>query len=266
MTMRIHTLADLHGEFIDHHLTKAVNPVWWPLTKVGADVVVLAGDIHLGTDAIHLAAQLWPQRQVVIVAGNHEFYGSEYHQALADLRQTATVYPNIHFLENDMVEINDVVFLGCTLWSDFCLYGKQALHTCQKAAAQYMADYRHIRNNHHQPISLLRPEDTAAFHLASVKWLDDCLTSLFKDKHVVVVTHAAPSEHSVPEQYKGAYLSAAFSSNLEWLIEKHQPELWLHGHTHGHCDYLIGKTRVIGNPKGYPEEVTAFQPELVVDV
>ena len=30
--------------------------------------------------------------------------------------------------------------------------------------------------------------------------------------------------------------------------------LWLHGHTHSARDYVIGTTRVVCNPRGYPHE------------
>ena len=30
--------------------------------------------------------------------------------------------------------------------------------------------------------------------------------------------------------------------------------LWLHGHTHAPRDYVVGTTRVVCNPRGYPHE------------
>jgi Icc-related predicted phosphoesterase len=244
-----------------------LNQAWLPLSKVSADVVVLAGDIHLGINAINFAARMWPDCPVVVVAGNHEFYHGDYHKTLADLRQEADRRSNIHFLENDTLEIGDVVFLGCTLWTDFCLYGKKKEQVCRSKAKQCMADYTQIRNQFSRAqvvFSLLRPEDTAEIHRQSMQWLRDSLASIPPEKKVVVVTHAAPSENSIPEQYQGDILSAAFASNLEGLIQQYQPSLWVHGHTHGHADYMIGATRVIANPKGYPDEDAGFDPELVV--
>ncbi|MGD5643834.1 hypothetical protein QUT23_22580, partial [Xanthomonas citri pv. citri] len=50
-------------------------------------------------------------------------------------------------------------------------------------------------------------------------------------------------------------------------------ELWLHGHVHANRDYVAGDTRVVANPRGYPDprgpggrENPAFDPCLVVDV
>lgn len=35
--------------------------------------------------------------------------------------------------------------------------------------------------------------------------------------------------------------------------------LWIHGHSHDRCDYLLGKTRIIANPLGYPNEVRSLE-------
>ncbi|HEY5915265.1 MAG TPA: hypothetical protein VJA21_32185 [Verrucomicrobiae bacterium] len=40
-----------------------------------------------------------------------------------------------------------------------------------------------------------------------------------------------------------------------------------HGHIHYCCDYTLGKTRVLANPRGYPTESrTGFNPGLVAEV
>ncbi len=42
--------------------------------------------------------------------------------------------------------------------------------------------------------------------------------------------------------------------------------LWIHGHTHGCCDYVLGGTRVVANACGYPFERTGFQADRVVEL
>ena len=52
-------------------------------------------------------------------------------------------------------------------------------------------------------------------------------------------------------------------------VREHQPKLWIHGHSHDRCDYLLGKTRVVANPLGYPNELRsleAFEPSFQVEV
>jgi Icc-related predicted phosphoesterase len=108
----------------------------------------------------------------------------------------------------------------------------------------------------------LLPSDTLAFHEAAVAWLDRTLAEPHNGP-TVVVTHHAPSPRSVPHFYRGSLLSPAFNSNLEPLIRRYQPELWVHGHTHWSVDYAIGRTRLYSNQKGYPGEATGFSLECI---
>lgn len=52
--------------------------------------------------------------------------------------------------------------------------------------------------------------------------------------------------------------------DLTDVIEDGRPALWVHGHTHDSCDYELGATRIVCNPRGYEDENSAFDPELVV--
>ena len=61
--MRIHILGDLHLEFGTTHI---------PATD--ADVIVLAGDIHLGREGRRWARRRFGGKPVVYILGNHEFY------------------------------------------------------------------------------------------------------------------------------------------------------------------------------------------------
>ena len=48
------------------------------------------------------------------------------------------------------------------------------------------------------------------------------------------------------------------------------PRLWLHGHVHHSCDYQVGATRVVANPRGYAPkgvvENAQFAPGLLIEV
>ena len=59
--MRWHILSDLHLEF---------GPAEIPPTE--ADLVVLAGDVHLGRAGREWASKQFPDQPVVYVLGNHE--------------------------------------------------------------------------------------------------------------------------------------------------------------------------------------------------
>jgi hypothetical protein len=85
----------------------------------------------------------------------------------------------------------------------------------------------------------------------------------FQDTSKMPNTHHAPSIRSIPEPLKADRFSCAYASPLEWLIEKHQPDVWFHGHVHPKTpDYEIGRTRVMSNTRGYlPSDLDpAFDP------
>lgn len=251
--MRLHILSDLHLEF------GAFTP-----PTVDADVVILAGDTHHGTEGLTWALRSFPNRPVIFVAGNHEYYGHAIPNLTGQLRAQAK-NTQVHFLENESVCVGDVVFLGATLWTDFALRGD--VNTAQVLAQMRLSDYVWIHAGRER--RLLRPSATRRWHLRSVRWLKE-QTARFKAKKLVIVTHHAPSPQSVLEQFAGDPLNPAFASDLRGLIFESEARLWIHGHIHQHCDYRIGKTRVIANPRGYhghPEEArSGFNPRLVVDV
>jgi predicted phosphodiesterase len=69
-----------------------------------ADVIVLAGDIHKGSRAIPWARAAFPDKPIVYVAGNHEYYDHYWFMLIDELRAEAKIH-NVHFLENDAVTI-----------------------------------------------------------------------------------------------------------------------------------------------------------------
>ena len=109
--MHLHILGDLHLEF------GAIN-----IPATNADVIVLAGDIHVGREGLRWARKQFPGKPVVYVLGNHEFYRHSL-PGLTETLKGETDGSHIHVLENSSVEINGYTFLGCTLWTDFQLSG-----------------------------------------------------------------------------------------------------------------------------------------------
>jgi len=67
-------------------------------------------------------------------------------------------------------------------------------------------------------------------------------------------------------RYAGSPMNRFFLCEVEDVIARGQPSLWVHGHTHASCDNRMGRTRVVCNPAGYHRENVDFQPQLVVEV
>jgi predicted phosphodiesterase len=248
--MRIHILSDLHLEFAP-----------FQRDNVDADVVVLAGDIHTGMNGIQWILNTFLDLPVVYVLENHEFYGQRFPK-LAEEIKAAAAGSNVHVLENDRVEIEGVVFLGATFWTDFRLNGDVVL--AEVTAQTGMTDFRRIRVM--PTYRRFRPVDARRFHAQSVEWLEQ-QTAQVRGRKIVVVTHHAPSPQSIPQRFRNDPLNPAFASNLESFVVAGTAALWIHGHIHQHSDYVIGSTRVVANPRGYPNELQiGFNPSLIVEI
>jgi len=248
--MRLHILCDLHLEF---------GPVEIPATN--ADVVILAGDTHVGTKGAAWALHQFPTTPVIYVMGNHEFYHDSL-PALTGTIQRGTAGTHLHLLENSAVGINGYTFLGCTLWTDFSIAADPV--AAMRMAEARMNDYRIIKNSDEH--RALRASDTAQLHKESVAWLTDQLAKCDR-KRTIVVTHHAPSQRSEDPGYAGSPMSPAFASNLDSLIEGSCVPFWIHGHTHHNVDYKLGATHVLSNQRGYPNQTCrGFDPVFVIRV
>jgi predicted phosphodiesterase len=255
--VRIQILADLHRE---------LNPAFDP-PLVDADVVVLAGDVARGSDGVEWMRAKWASTPVIYVAGNHEFCNRWQNDfftmpdALAELRAKAAG-TNVHFLENDEVVIGDVRFLGCTLWTDFALFGQDVQDAVMTRVEKHMPEYAHAFIN---PEQRLRARDVLELHQASRRWLKERLYDYFEGS-TIVVTHHAPSARSSSVWHVGDPLNPAFFSNLESLCDGERVRLWIHGHTHNSVDYEIKGTRIISNQRGYRHDGNDdFRGDLVVE-
>lgn len=248
--MKIHIVSDLHREF-------GYNDFDLNL----ADVLILAGDTDLEVKGISWLKSLSLDIPIIYVLGNHEYYKGAYPKTLYKIKDAAS-NSNIHVLENESLEIDHVCFHGCTLWTDFSLKGNPAAYgsLCQSR----MNDYKKIRLGDNY--AKLRSIDTFRIHQTSRQWLTESL-SVSEAKHNIVVTHHAPSIRSLPMKYLDDPISAAYVSDMEDLIIKHQPSYWIHGHIHTPVNYKIGNTEIICNPHGYINELyNGFNNNIVIDI
>jgi len=237
--IRIQFASDLHLEF-EH---RPQDRVQIPITR-GTTALVLAGDIHseiTGMDGF--VRQLAKQAPVVMVAGNHEFFGHELNDTYRKLADWAASIPDVHFLYDQAVEIDGVTFLGSTLWSNF----DHAHAALMKKSTSMMADYAVIADRD-DPRKRLRPERILREHQHSIAFLERELRAR-DPARTVVVTHHAPSLQS--SKVKGKDWDLLYGSDYDALIEDCGPALWIHGHIHHSFDYRIGRTTVACNPRGY---------------
>ncbi|XAZ19561.1 metallophosphoesterase (plasmid) [Sinorhizobium sp. B11] len=254
--MKIWVISDLHAEFGEPFPHRP---------PVGVDVIVCAGDIL--TKGIVPSIE-WLLRHfsrdipIVFIAGNHEFYGAS---LLGGLRnaEIAENYPYLHFLENDVVEIDGVLFVGGTLWTDFGLFGREP-SLAMAAAENGMNDYKRIKYST-TPFQRFRPIHAFRKHAETRDFIFSELRKRMGQK-TVVVSHHAPSPRSILSAYRDDPLTSCYASDLEDLILETLPTVWIHGHVHHRNDYQISDTRVVSNPRGYPGEKTGFDPDFTLEI
>lgn len=236
-----------------------------------AEVAIFAGDIltkGIVPTLNWLAAALPLHLPVIAVAGNHEYYGAAMLSSIQEARNVAALIPNIHFLENDVVELDGVAFIGGTLWTDFKLGGRdpeRAMFAAENGTAGHrMNDYRRIKYSK-LPYRRFKPIHGFRRHVETREFVAAELRAR-KAQRTVVVTHHAPSTRSLDTAQQADPLSTCYASDLEELILETEPTMWVHGHVHRRAEYHIGLTKVISNPRGYPGERSGFDPDLTVEI
>lgn len=278
--MKISITSDIHLEFGD----------WYPSNPESADTLILGGDILVANDLSSYKAERYltfldnckkEYKNVIYIMGNHEYYNGNFATTSVILRKE-TEKRNIHFLDKECITIDDVVFIGGTLWTDMNGEDSMTLH----AIKDMMNDFRCITNTNKivykdvpiyeydengkvkldqngygikigmkkkETYGLFSPEDAVEEHRKFLKYIEHVLSNKSSDKKYVVCSHHAPSNKSIHPRYASdSLMNGGYRSNLDFFIED-RPEikLWTHGHVHSSFDYMIGQTRVICNPRGY---------------
>jgi predicted phosphodiesterase len=221
-----------------------------------ADLFVLAGDIANGAAGIEWARATFT-KPVLYLAGNHEYYDGEFESVQSAIRAAAG--GAVELLDCTRTVVGDVRFLGCTLWTDYSLAPRDERQAVVEDARKLNPDYQKIRVGSRA----MAPEDAIALCSRHRSWLAGELAKPFAGK-TVAITHFAPHPRSIAPAYENHRANPAFVVDLGEAMGA--PELWIHGHTHTCFDYRVRGTRVVCNPRGYPDERTGFVPDLTVEI
>lgn len=264
MTTFIRELSDLHCEF--HPF---VVP---PLPEDKETVLVLAGDIDLchRQNLIFFLQTLSQQfKHIIYVFGNHEFYKNSLSGSINKFKQKLKNenINNVSVLDNESIIINDIAFVGGTMWTDFDNHNPLTMID----AEMYMSDYLHIRtgNKNNEYMNAIKTNDIYIKHIETRNYIfEECKKHKDNNLKVVVVTHHSPSFGSVSEGYRGNIFNTLYHSNLDNLILDSKIDIWFHGHVHQSFDYKIDSTRIIVNPRGYhPMELNPlFNDKLRIEL
>lgn len=177
-----------------------------------------AGDVHPNALMRDYFFSLF-KGKIFAVKGNHDYYGGSFRDAEKDF--------GIRWE-------NNLKIAGATLWTyitperwwDF---------------REYMMDYRQIKGmNYDRYLNAHKTHHDFLFQADADIW----------------VIHHLPSYQSVHEDYRNSNGNDFFATELSdrILLLRKPPKLIVHGHTHKEMDYMIGDTRVVCHPRGYPGE------------
>lgn len=270
--MRIQYCSDLHLEFAN-----------MPVPDVAGDVLVLAGDIHLGVNAIPWIEQCSHVfDHVIYILGNHEYYGQKMWKLPDQIRGSLAGYSmddlkfpdavtrpklekifeplkNVYFLDNTSVKIKDVHFHGSTLWSKPHYLLEYMMNDFKKITFKYPT-------GGYGKFSTQQAENkwNTAKH-----WLH---TNIVPGQKNVIITHHAPSFEMIGDRYKNSSDAATMNTGYATeILQEFDPadiSLWISGHTHAVMDKVVSGIHTVSNCRGYvPYQVNPdFNPMAVVDV
>lgn len=244
--MKLRIMSDLHLEF-EEEGAPAFN-----IPPLGDDtVLVLAGDICVWethrADWVRLIHNHWSlYKAIIIVAGNHEFYNQgDVAYTMNEMKEAFKMFENVHFLDDEWLILDDVVFIGSTMWTDLNQRNPGTLwHVLSR-----LNDFSQITVEGER----LNPDLFWGLNKMAKVFLQNALDTFSEHKRVVV-THHLPSRRSVPLRYQERPENWGYVCEMDEMILDNGPDLWIHGHTHDSMDYPIGNTRIICNPRGYVDE------------
>jgi predicted phosphodiesterase len=238
--MFIRVASDLHLETRSGCARELLDPD----ERDAHSILVLAGDISSDPDQLIEFINSVHSRfyAVVYVAGNHEFWDHDMEawvDAMDDrLAKYCLVYSATSTVKSFMV--SNVRFICGTLWGDGCdnVAGARMLE-CR------INDFKRIKGWSHDRMVAVNKDHR--------RDIERFLQEPFHGK-TVVVTHHLPS-HKLCAARFAHRMNAAFATDCDDLMcATHAPRLWIHGHSHDTHDRVIGNTRVLCNPAGYPED------------
>lgn len=212
---KLQYISDIHLEY------RTTIPNIQPRTNN----LALLGDIGhpnkpLYSEFVKYCSKNWDK--VILLSGNHEYEQTKYSMKEVDqmIHTITNKYPNITYLNNRKLMLDNHLILGTTLWSD----------STKTAPGHKIND----------------------LHSKSLKWLEENIKKN-SDKDIIVLTHYLPSYKLIIPKYYNYKAKFQFYTNLDYLIEK-PVKAWLCGHSHCQIEKYINGVYCGINTYGYPYE------------
>jgi len=266
----------------------------------GYDAVLVAGNVAAGLTAALRALHgalggRQRDRPVFVVPGPVEYRSDvPLVEALARGREVAAEL-GLVLLSDDAVRFgppdgDGTVVIGATLWTDWALGASREAPSARVMARTAWKEAGRIFLRRGRALT---PLDAIGMHARSRAYIEDALTSVairsvglrggpnacvdcaLPGDVAVVLTCHAPTPRSLPADWDGwdadGWVPASLASEAGASMEAWgAPRLWVHGNVPRAADHVVGRTRVVANPRagerGRDARRDTFDPGQVVAV
>lgn len=240
--MKVRIISDIHEDINYSHPLKYNDDIF----------TIIAGDISGNP----IKGCKWLKENIkngIFIHGNHICY-NYLGLTIQDLPNVyASMFPlnnNVSYLNNQYKIINDIVFIGSCLYTDYKY--ANTINANMKIAKKGLNDFNYGKCIEGNELISLQPYHYKKMFENSISFIENTLKT-FKDNKCVVITHHGISEQCIPQEYKKSQINASFISNLEDFIKQFDNlKIWICGHSHiGFKTFNIGNCECIMNTYGY---------------
>lgn len=255
--MKINVLSDLHIENGEYN---------FPI--IPSDLLVLAGDIcqiNKKEILINFLKTIPSNQRTIMVLGNHEYLFSDHNQCEFNMRIILNDFPQITLLENESIIIDDIEFIGSTLWTNFLAHGQEYYLASKEFIQKHWTPENAFIIENNQKINLTVDFAEQKSNIA-LNYLENKLNYKHNGKRVVI-SHFPPTKLSTELAYINDKLNSYWINDFDYLFK--DISLWIHGHIHQSKNYIHPSgTHVVCNPRGNLKKImnNSFDPNLIIEI
>jgi len=259
--MKFYLASDLHLDFVCNP-GKSPSKLYKFLDKYFTESgnLILAGDIsHYPSQILQACKHLSKRYTIFIVLGNHEFYNisknmkqkyKETYSKFNYIKEILEPLDNVHFLDGDVITINNIKIGGCTSWYDGSFfYSMNNMYSTNIDALWKMS------SNDANRI----PGIKSLYDIWKIEQLK--IKKAIEQRPDIMITHVCPVLDGVAfsDKYKTDKTNAFYCFDGLNMIQEYKPKFWVHGHIHDTKSFDIDFTTILRNPLGYPGENKNFK-------
>jgi len=243
--MKIQYISDLHLEF-KNNIDGLIH------INNKADILIIAGDLNVGSNIFTTLIELSKKQIVIFVYGNHEFYDYKPIWKFKKKGSLVSKYnKNLHILDKNSIIIDNTTFIGTTGWIDGSF---RNIDVVQHKSYNDFYKIKEFKRNHKN------------WGIGDREFIKHSI-STSKTKHNIIITHFLPITECISDKYKNNYINPCFTNNWQWIFDySNKIDYWIHGHSHEYFKKDIGNITFCRNPFGYPKEKVNFKLNDIINI